>query len=486
MDSMEPSKLLFDPKAKYVYLASGLYILLALLGLVTENFWVLAIPFALLVVWFAVFRLDWLMLTITALIPLGITLTDKQFNLGLSLPTEPLLFGVLSLVIVRFLMTGQVNVKLLKHPLSIIIWVYLLWMFVTTLTSSMPLVSLKHLIARLWFIIPFYVVMSQVFRKDKVNIDRFFALYLGALCVAAIYTIYTHSQYSFSKQSSTWVMFPFYKEHTSWGAALAMYYPVSWVFLLRGKLTPALRLAAGVAVGIMTLALILSYTRAAWVSVVGAAAVYFVVRFKVKWYLLVLAGMGVVLFGFANQEAILNKFNKNTQDSSEKLTEHVQSISNISTDASNLERINRWNSALRMFSERPHVGWGPGTYMFVYAPFQKPHEKTIISTNGGNRGNAHSEYIGPLAESGVMGLLTVLGLVVGFSIYGVKVYYRLDDQRLRSLGMAAMLGLVTYFTHGLLNNFLDMDKLSLPVWGFMAVIVSLDLYYDPSKTQRKG
>jgi O-antigen ligase len=486
MPSSQTTKLLFDPQAKWVYLASGAFVVLAMLGLITEKFWVLGIPFALLVVWFAIFRLDWLMLTITAFIPLGITLTDKQFNLGLSLPTEPLLFGVLCLVIGRFLLNGEVNVKLLKHPMSIAIWVYLLWMFLTTLTSSMPIVSLKYLIARLWFIIPFYVVMSQVFRKNAKNYDRFFALYLVSLCIAALYTIYVHSQYGFSKQASTWVMFPFYKEHTSWGAALAMYYPVSWVFLVRSKLSPAMRLAAGLAVGILTVALVLSYTRAAWVSLVAAGAVYVVVKFKVKWYFLVLAGIGVVLMGYANRDLILNKFSKNTQDSSEKLTEHVQSISNISTDASNLERINRWNSALRMFGERPLMGWGPGTYMFKYAPFQKPHEKTIISTNGGNRGNAHSEYIGPMAESGIFGLFTVLGIVVAFSVYGVKVYYQLESEKLRSLGMAALLGLVTYFTHGLLNNFLDMDKLSLPVWGFMAVIVSLDLYQKKAISQKKA
>ena len=462
---------------KAIYIISILYLLTASVGVATENFWILAVPFVLLVVWFGVFRLDWLMLTITGIIPLGITLTDKQFNLGLSLPTEPLLFGVLCIVIGRFLLTGQINVRLLKHPVSISIIIYLLWMFLTSITSSMPIVSIKYFIARLWFVIPFYIVFSQVFRKDLKNYNRFFWLYLVSLTMAAIYTIYVHSQYGFSKQSSTWVMFPFYKEHTSWGAALAMYYPVSIVFLVRGKMTPILRFLALIVFLVLTVALILSYTRAAWLSIVAAGLVYLVIKFKIKWYFISLALVGLGLVAYANMDSILNKFSKNTQDSSEKLTEHVQSISNISTDASNLERINRWKSALRMFEERPVLGWGPGTYMFKYAPFQKPNEKTIISTNGGNRGNAHSEYIGPMAESGVMGLLTILGVIAAFFITAVKLYSKLDSPQLKSVLMAALLGLVTYFTHGFLNNFLDMDKLSLPVWGFMAVIVSLDLYY---------
>jgi hypothetical protein len=43
------------------------------------------------------------------------------------------------------------------------------------------------------------------------------------------------------------------------------------------------------------------------------------------------------------------------------------------------------------------------------------------------------------------------------------------------LAISAALGLVTYFTHGVLNNFLDTDKASAPVWGFAALLVALDL-----------
>ena len=48
----------------------------------------------------------------------------------------------------------------------------------------------------------------------------------------------------------------------------------------------------------------------------------------------------------------------------------------FSQTLSNLERINRWQSAFRLFKERPILGWGPGAYQFVYAPYQKAKEKT--------------------------------------------------------------------------------------------------------------
>ncbi|MCD4729853.1 MAG: O-antigen ligase family protein [Bacteroidales bacterium] len=206
-------------------------------------------------------------------------------------------------------------------------------------------------------------------------------------------------------------------------------------------------------------------------------------RINFKWALLAV----VVVFGlfFTFQQQILDKLERNQQDSSSNFVEHVQSISNITSDASNLERVNRWQSALRMFSERPFWGWGPGTYQFLYAPYQMSQEKTIISTNAGDLGNAHSEYIGPLAESGLFGMLTVL-VIFGISIYcGLRVYHRTKDSEIKIISLGIVLGLISYYIHGFLNNFLNSDKASVPVWGFMAVIVALNIYHNNNERNQR-
>jgi len=41
--------------------------------------------------------------------------------------------------------------------------------------------------------------------------------------------------------------------------------------------------------------------------------------------------------------------------------------------------------------------------------------------------------------------------------------------------MSIYLGLMTYFIHGVLNNYLDTDKASAPFWGFLAILVVIDL-----------
>ncbi|HOI47847.1 MAG TPA: hypothetical protein PK167_00980, partial [Prolixibacteraceae bacterium] len=94
----------------------------------------------------------------------------------------------------------------------------------------------------------------------------------------------------------------------------------------------------------------------------------------------------------------------------------------------------------------------------------------------GDGGNAHSEYLGPLAETGLVGMLSVLFLFGTVIFTAIRTYSRLNDPRLKSLVAGALLGLVTYYVHGVMNNFLDTDKASVPFWGFTAVIVVLDLY----------
>jgi putative inorganic carbon (HCO3(-)) transporter len=71
-------------------------------------------------------------------------------------------------------------------------------------------------------------------------------------------------------------------------------------------------------------------------------------------------------------------------------------------------------------------------------------------------------------------------------VYGIKLYHSLDKGTLKDYTLLAILGLITYFTHGFLNNFLDMDKASAPVWGFSAVLVSIDLYYRKNSKVSKG
>jgi len=416
--------------------------------------------------------------------PFSLNVKLKDFGLAISLPGEPLMAGILILFIFKLLYDIKIEKKILYHPITIAIIINLSWLTITSITSTMPWVSFKFLLARLWFIICFYYFGILLF-KDAKNINRFMWAYILPFTVIIFYTLIMHSQYGFTVDTANWIMSPFYNDHTIYGAILAMFLPIIGYFIYNTQYTFAQKGISFVFLIIFIGALVLSFTRAAWISLAIALAIGAVMYFKINMRVVVFFGLvGLGLF-LVTKDRIFMKLEKNRQDSSSNLTEHVQSISNISSDASNLERINRWSAALRMFQKHPGVGFGPGTYSFKYAPYQFSYEKTIISTNAGNKGNAHSEYIGPLAESGVLGLLTFAAIVAMIFYSGISLYYKMEHGSSRALLLAIILGLITYFVHGFLNNFLDTDKASVPVWGFAAAIVAMQLYHSKSQKEKE-
>lgn len=463
-------------KVKWFYLLSGLFILLNTLLIVKEQYWGIVIPVLVIVALMYIFWLDKLLLFIVFLAPLAINIADKEMGIGISIPTEPLLIGILLLFFLKTIFNGNYDKRILSHPVSWMVYLSVFWIFVTSITSELPIVSFKFLIARLWFIIPFYFLGIALFKNVK-NITNFNWLYVAALAIVIIYTTVHHSKYGFAEEQGHWVMKPFYNDHTAYGGILAFFLPVFVGYTLNTERSRTYRLYAGIFSILLLVALFLSYSRAAWVSIAAiiVIAVLVVLKIKFRWILVTVLILISSFYMFQNE--ILYVLEKNKQDSSENFIEHIQSIYNISSDASNLERINRWQSAFRMYDERPVFGWGPGTYQFVYAPFQRSQERTIISTNAGDLGNAHSEYIGPLSEQGMPGFLIVVGMMVMIIYTGIKVYRKAKNKEIRLYSLIAVLSLCTYFVHGLLNNFLDTDKASIPFWGFFAMIVAMDLYH---------
>lgn len=457
-----------------------LYLVANSICIAKEFYWLNLLPPAALIALLAVIALDKLILFCVALTPLSINLADSDIHLGLSLPVEPILAGILALFFVRILYEGKYDRRVLRHPVTITILLNLTWIFITSITSELPVVSFKFLVSRLWFIVPCYFVGVHMFR-DFSNVRRFLWLYILPLTIVIGYTLAVHAQYRFGEDAAHWAMSPFYNDHTAYGAALAMFFPAVIAFAFSKEYSNNIRIIAGILLAIYVIALIFSYTRAAWVSLVAALLLYLVFIFRIRFKWLLAAGLVFGAFLYFSWTDIVMKLEQNRQDTSNNLEEHIQSISNISTDASNLERINRWNSAFRMFSERPVIGWGPGTYSFVYAPFQLSSEKTIISTNAGDMGNAHSEYIGPLCESGVPGTLTFLAVCISIIWTGWRLYYRLPKGPVRGTLVAVLLGIITYLVHGTMNNFLDTDKASIPFWGFAAMLVAADIWYKPEE-----
>lgn len=456
------------------------YVLLNAAFIAFEVYYLPLLPLVLLFVLIAFTRLDVLLLTVVFFAPLSILLSYLLEGIGvdLYLPTEPLLALLLLVYGLRYFSGFRSDLRILRHPVTLAIYFNLAWMVVTIISSSDPLVSIKFFVSRLWFVVGFYLLATEIFRKEG-NMKRYIWMYVASFSLVIVYTLVRHSAYGLDNQMMAHSMMqPFYKDHTSYGATLAFLLPVILTFLAltrRGDLNSRFLLI--LLLLFFGAATIFSYTRAAWVSLVGGFVVWAVIKLRIRIEILALAGAVLIALFFVFQPMIMLKLEDNRTKSSGDLAEHVQSISNISNDQSNLERINRWSCAVRMWKDRPLLGFGPGTYQFEYGRFQRSYEKTEISTNFGSRGTAHSEYLGPLSETGLPGLISVLLIIITTIYTAIRVHLRAKSRSIRILSLGLLIGLVTYYIHGILNNFLDTDKASALFWGFTAMIVAMDVYH---------
>lgn len=460
------------------------YLLISSYFTLQNELWFYAAPLGLAALYLAMFQLENLIWVSVCLTPLSVGLEELGFGLGISLPSEPLFVLILLFLILRTLQSDSIPTRFFYHPITIILTLQIVWLLITSASSSMPEISFKYTAARIWFVGVMYFGLVMIFFKNPEKIKSFVWLYVIPLCFIIIYATIRLLQMGMEKEMAHFSMQPFYKDHAIYGACIALFIPIITVFTLSTNYSGNFRILNGTILAILCVGLVFSYTRAAWVSMVVAMAVFLILKFRIHFRYVLLGLCITAIMGINAYDSIMIDLSRNKTDSSDDLAEHVQSISNISTDASNLERINRWNSALRMFEDRPFTGFGPGTYSFQYAPYQHSSELTIISTNAGNLGNAHSEYLGPLAETGLPGALLMVSLLVLVFVRAVSLYKNIKDRETRNIMTGCFMGLITYFVHGVLNNYLDQDKAAVPFFALLAVITAIDMRFIPNQKKR--
>jgi len=449
---------------------------------------ILLVPAALGVLLLALLSLEHLLLLTVFLTPLSLQLSYLTGATGvdLSIPTEPLLALILFITLFKLIVTREFPGRLLRHPMTVLLVLYLAWTLVTALTSTMPGVSFKTLAYRTWFITGFYLVTARLASDDSFS-RNYIKAYAAGLAVVVIYFIVRiQGAGLLNQQFAHSACYPFYRDHTSFGASMAFIMPPLAVMLLRKGESLAIRTSLAFMTTVFLAGFILSYSRAAWVSLIAAIVMALILWIRMPVKLLAFSAAGFILALVLSAGWIWQRMDSTTEDSSADLGRHRRSASNITTDQSNLERINRWRCALRMFHEKPVAGWGPGTYQFNYGPFQKNSERTTISTDFGEAGNAHSEYLGALSESGLPGALLFLLMTLYAVCMGIRVWYEERRSTEGYFALAIVTGLITYVVHGLMNSFLDSDKIASLWWGYMAILAAMDIRQKERAVTGKG
>lgn len=460
---------------KTLYGGSIILILLgAILVFGLPEYYILALPLLTLLAIFFLARIENVYYLVAFCTPISIKYMIGDS--GVNLPNEPLMLVFLVLFLVKVFKDFNGIRSILKHPLTVLILLNLVWLLITSITSMLPTISFKFLLARVWTVIFGFFWGSLIFRKTT-NIQSFFIAFGLGLCLVIVYTTVNHYAVGFSQEKSMLVMRPIMDDHTVYSAvcSIILIYALVLLTFKNHRLTLTSKLLLLIFVSLCTIGIALSYSRAAVLSLIFVLCFSLLLKWKIRFKTLLVTLLLLLGLTFTFGDQIYQKIKFNNAVSGKSLATDIRSISNVRTDESNVERINRWESGYRMFLEKPFLGFGPGTYMFTYSPYQRAHEMTSISSTHGTMGSMHSEYFGPLVESGVIGFLLTAVLFLSYIFILMRIYYRPATREIKMLSLAILLAMLSYFFHGLLNNFLDQDKIAVIFWAMMGMAVALDL-----------
>ena len=409
------------------------------------------------------------------LIPLSVQTTIIGSS-KINFPSEAICIMLSCYVFIKSLFNIKITKAFFYHPITILLTIDILWLLLTSSLCELKDVAFKRTLIRIMYIVVYYYLFNELFKINIKNIYTVFLLHALGMVYPIIHTTVFHAQFNFSSQGSVMASFPFYNDHTIYGAALAIFVPFA-IFQVIKSIKEKNNLRIWLSCLLLLLLIVgvfSSYSRAAWLSLILAFGLFILLKIKISAKYFVSASAMALIVTLLSWGSISEYLQKSKEISHKNdIGTHFKSVTNVKTDASNTERLNRWKCAWRMFLDKPVFGFGPGSYQFFYGAYQQRKDMTAISTFKGNKGHAHSEYLNYLSETGLIGALNFLALVIITCYFGIKIIYKTNDELIKNTTMFVLLGFFTYIIHAFFNGFIETDKIAMPFFVCISAIVAL-------------
>lgn len=395
-------------------------------------------------------------------------------HLATDFPTEPLIVGLMFIYLFILLTKSfAINTKFIKHPLSVFILMHIGWITLTTITSSNFTFSLKFLLAKLWYIVTFYFFAEHVLKSEK-KIRLLLWLVAISLCLATLKVIIHHSFLEFGFKRINEACPPFFRNHVNYAAILSVFFPfIPFLFKwTKSKFTKRIGHAIFI---IISFGIITAFTRAAYVALVIAFIAYWVIRFRLVKFAILITTIAII--GLVSFLVTKNKFMElvpTDQTVAHKEFADIVSSTSELKDVSTMERYYRWIAASQMVAEKPLIGFGPGNFYHFYKHYTLNKFSTYVSDNPEKSG-VHNYYLMTVLEQGIIGLILFLFIIYFSIIYGEKIYHDSKNRARKDLVMSATLSLLIIDSFLLMNDMIETDKVGSFFFLNIAILVIVDL-----------
>jgi O-antigen ligase len=446
--------------------------------------WMLGIPALLLLVGLLVRDYRVVFYLLMASIPLSV----EQYlpgGLGTDFPSEQLMWLLTLAGLFWFLQHfRQIDTRFVRHPISLALLAHLGWMSVCVLLSQDLVVSVKHWLAKGWYVVVFYFMAGQILNSVPAMRRMVWWYFVPLLLIVVVIQI-RHAGFGFSYQEKDYVTGPFFRNHVISACSMAIFLPFVWFQARSERAGSFARWCLYFGVLAFLFGINFAYTRAAYVALVAAIGIYWVVRWRKMKYALLVSGMVMTaLVAFLTTRDNWLMFAPDyertvTSTRFESLLEATTRLEDIST----MERVYRWVAASYMIQEEPLHGFGPGTFYFHYKHFTVSSFKTYVSDNP-ERSGIHNYFLMMCVEQGLPGFLLFVILLITAFMQGEKIYHRVQSPALKRMVMASLLCFVLINLMMMMNDLVETDKLGSLFFMSLAMLVNGELlaHDEPAAT----
>lgn len=232
---------------------------------------------------------------------------------------------------------------------------------------------------------------------------------------------------------------------------MVMLVPIFCVILLDSAFPSYVKASALWALGCVGFGMYGNQSRGSWlfnmIMVPIVSLPYILKRFGCV--VAVLATLGGIVWGFSTQPQYVARF---------------ESITNTTTDGSNLGRFDVWTSSINMFKDYPVTGVGIGQWRTIYeASYRLPTENQHLY-------HAHNNFIQLLGEVGLLGLLGVLIFYGSIIVDNFVVWFKKRDP----YSLCAMIAVICYvFVFGQVEYTLDNSSGMRIMYFMLATMLQL-------------
>ncbi len=404
-------------------------------------------------------------------IPLSIEMNFSS-GLGTDLPTEPLIILMTgAFVLIALYQPQKVG---FRHIFDLLLLIHLAWIACSAIFAEVPLIAIKFLLAKTWYILTFYGMGRLFLTSPKAWRVAIWCL-LIPLAITHIIILFRFSSYGFSFKDVNSVVGPFNRNHVTFAALAVVFLPFGWNLFRSYRNTRILQWVILAMLLIILVGVQVSYTRAAYIALLGGIGSVFLIRYRLMVPTLTIAVIAVVLFGYSLVQK--NRFLEFAPDYNKTVShfefEDLLTATIKLQDISTMERVFRWVAGSYMIGERPWTGFGPNNFYTNYEVRTVRSFRTYVSDNPEKSG-IHNYYLMTAVEQGIPGLIIYLILIFTVLIIGERIYHRTFDEQRKRMVLTVLASLVVIHIMQTMNDLLETDKVGPFFFISMAILANID------------